>query len=131
MSDLFELFEGAAEAGQSSVVGAARRLDDTEVREAPADLLDVSGPLRELVDAGIVFPFQYLDQGYFDFRHPLLRDAIYTSVLPRDLRRFHGRAAEFNAELIGETHRIDDAVRLLNGVERCLNTHDASALPRE
>ena len=64
-------------------------------------LADLDEPLRELVESGILFPFQYIDQGYFDFRHPLLRDAIYTSVPPRDLRRFHGRAGEFNAELIG------------------------------
>ena len=64
---------------------------------------DIDEPLRELVDAGILFPFQYINQGYFDFRHPLLRDAIYTSVPARDLRRFHGRAGEFNAELIGSS----------------------------
>jgi DNA-binding CsgD family transcriptional regulator len=64
-------------------------------------LVDLDEPLRELVESGILFPFQYLDEGYFDFRHPLLRDAIYTSVPPRDLRRFHARAGEFNAALIG------------------------------
>ncbi len=69
------------------------------IMDRPIAALDE--PFRELVDSGILFPFQYLDQGYFDFRHPLLRDAIYTTVAPRDLRRFHARAGEFNAALIG------------------------------
>ena len=33
--------------------------------------------------------------GYYDFRHQLLRDAIYGSVPPSQLRRFHAQAAEF------------------------------------
>ncbi|HEY4226952.1 MAG TPA: LuxR C-terminal-related transcriptional regulator [Candidatus Limnocylindrales bacterium] len=62
---------------------------------------DLDEPLRELVDDGLVFPFEFIDKGYFDFRHQLLRDAIYSSVPARDLRRFHGRAAEFIPTLIG------------------------------
>ena len=92
--------EGLAVARAASVVGRCF-VPETLAGIMDRPLADLDEPLRELVDAGILFPFQYLDQGYFDFRHPLLRDAIYTSVLPRDLRRFHGRAAEFNAALIG------------------------------
>src|SRR6185312_7756215 len=33
--------------------------------------------------------------GYYDFRHQLLRDAIYGDVPPSQLRRYHARAAEF------------------------------------
>ena len=51
--------------------------------------------LAELVDAAVLHPFQYIDQGYYDFRHQLLRDAIYSSVPPSELRRFHAQAAEF------------------------------------
>src|SRR6478752_969752 len=92
--------EALAVARAGSVVGRCFVPDTIAgIMDRPA--VDLDEPLGELVEAGILFPFQYLDQGYFDFRHPLLRDAIYTSVLPRDLRRFHGRAAEFNAELIG------------------------------
>ena len=40
-------------------------------------------------------PFQYIDHGYYDFRHQLLRDAIYDAVPPSQLRRFHAQAAEF------------------------------------
>jgi DNA-binding CsgD family transcriptional regulator len=92
--------EALAVARAGSVVGRCF-VPDTLAGIMDRPLADLDEPLRELVDAGILFPFQYLDQGYFDFRHPLLRDAIYTSVVPRDLRRFHGRAAEFNAALIG------------------------------
>jgi len=64
----------------------------------PADLDD---PLDELVSAGILFPFEWLEHGYYDFRHQLLRDAIYSGVPKRDLRVFHARAAEFGARLSG------------------------------
>ncbi len=58
-------------------------------------LRDLEPTLDELVDAAILHPFQYVDDGYYDFRHQLLRDAIYGSVPPSDLRRFHAQAAEF------------------------------------
>jgi DNA-binding CsgD family transcriptional regulator/tetratricopeptide (TPR) repeat protein len=51
--------------------------------------------IQELVDASILFPFDYVDQGYYDFNHQLLRDAIYASVPPSQKRRFHAQAAEF------------------------------------
>ena len=58
-------------------------------------LSDLEPTIQELVDAAILYPFDYIDQGYYDFRHQLLRDAIYSSVPPSQLRRFHGQAAEF------------------------------------
>jgi hypothetical protein len=58
-------------------------------------LPDLEPTLEELVDAAILYPFDYVDQGYYDFRHQLLRDAIYSSVPPSQLRRFHAQAAEF------------------------------------
>jgi DNA-binding CsgD family transcriptional regulator len=67
---------------------------------SPAEL---DGPLDELVSAGFLFPFQFLDHGYFDFRHQLLRDALYESVPSGELRRLHARAAEFGTVLIGAT----------------------------
>ncbi|HEX2767082.1 MAG TPA: AAA family ATPase [Candidatus Limnocylindria bacterium] len=51
--------------------------------------------IQELHDAAFLYPFQYVDNGYYDFRHQLLRDAIYDSVPPSELRRFHAQAAEF------------------------------------
>ncbi len=56
---------------------------------------DLEPCLQELVDAAILHPFDYIDQGYYDFRHQLLRDAVYGSVQPSELRRFHAQAAEF------------------------------------
>ena len=44
---------------------------------------------------GFLYPFDYVDEGYFDFRHQLLRDAIYGSVPPAAAPRFHAQAAEF------------------------------------
>jgi DNA-binding CsgD family transcriptional regulator/tetratricopeptide (TPR) repeat protein len=58
-------------------------------------LSELEPTIQELVDASILHPFDYVDQGYYDFRHQLLRDAIYGSVPPSQLRRFHAQAAEF------------------------------------
>jgi len=58
-------------------------------------LRELEATLQELMDAAIIYPFDYIDHGYYDFRHQLLRDAIYGSVPPSELRRFHAQAAEF------------------------------------
>lgn len=62
-------------------------------------LADLEGSLEELVDASFLHPFQYVDEGYYDFRHQLLRDAIYGSIPPSLLRRYHAQAAEFAMNL--------------------------------
>ena len=64
---------------------------------------DLDGPLQELVDSSILYPFEMIDHGYYDFRHQLLRDALYDSVPAAELRRLHARAGEFGAELVGAT----------------------------
>jgi len=64
---------------------------------------ELDAPLDELVAAGVLYPFQFVDHGYYDFRHQLLRDALYGSVATGDLRRMHARAAEFGTVLIGAT----------------------------
>ena len=55
--------------------------------------------IQELVDAAILYPFDFVDQGYYDFRHQLLRDAIYDSLPPSQLRKYHAQAAEFGMTL--------------------------------
>ena len=67
-------------------------------------LAELEPTLDELVDAAILHPFAYVDKGYYDFRHQLLRDAIYGSVPPSQLRRFHAQAAEFVMSLEGVEH---------------------------
>lgn len=66
-------------------------------------LAELDQPLEELVKGGILLPFEQVDQGYYDFRHQLLRDALYDDVPARDLRRFHALAAEFGASMAGPT----------------------------
>ncbi|HEY2916859.1 MAG TPA: AAA family ATPase [Candidatus Limnocylindrales bacterium] len=58
-------------------------------------LPELEPAIDALVDAAILYPFDYIDQGYYDFRHQLLRDAIYSDVPPSQKRRFHAQAAEF------------------------------------
>ena len=58
-------------------------------------LAELEPSIQELVDAAILYPVHYVDQGYYDFRHQLLRDAVYGSLPPSQLRKFHAQAAEF------------------------------------
>jgi DNA-binding CsgD family transcriptional regulator len=69
------------------------------IMDRPVDELD--DPLQELIDCGVLYPAG--SDGYIDFRHQLLRDAIYGSVPLRDRRQLHARAAEFGARLEGQS----------------------------
>jgi DNA-binding CsgD family transcriptional regulator len=64
-------------------------------------LPELESTIDELVEASFLHPFNYIDQGYYDFRHQLLRDAVYGSLPPSQLRRFHAQAAEFGMSLEG------------------------------
>jgi DNA-binding CsgD family transcriptional regulator len=60
---------------------------------------ELDAPLVELVDQAFLDPPG--PRSLYDFRHQLLRDALYRSVSPTALRRLHARAAEFGAALEG------------------------------
>ncbi|HEU5202687.1 MAG TPA: AAA family ATPase [Candidatus Limnocylindrales bacterium] len=64
-------------------------------------IAELDAPLDELVAHAFLYPFQYIDEGYYDFRHQLLRDALYETVPAAQLRRMHARAGEFVPLLIG------------------------------
>ena len=49
------------------------------------------------------FDYGTVDAGFYDFRHQLLRDALYRSTPEADRRRFHARAGEFGTRLEGQT----------------------------
>ena len=65
--------------------------------DLPTEALEA--PLQELIDNFVLEPPGV--RGLYDFRHQLLRDAIYRSVPVGDRRRFHARAGEFGAQLEG------------------------------
>ncbi|HJP88314.1 MAG TPA: AAA family ATPase [Candidatus Limnocylindrales bacterium] len=72
------------------------------IMNLPIEALDA--PIQELLDNDLL---DAPDAGrQLDFRHQLLRDALYRSVPAGDRRRFHARAAEFGAQLEGasDTH---------------------------
>jgi DNA-binding CsgD family transcriptional regulator len=71
------------------------------VMDRPADSLDLA--LQELVDHHVLYPFGSPDRGFHDFRHQLLRDALYRSLPEVDRRRLHARAGEFGAVLEGQS----------------------------
>jgi len=62
---------------------------------------DLDGPIAELIDRSYLYDAG--DPGLIDFRHQLLRDVLYRSVPPTDLRRYHARAAEFGVALEGQS----------------------------
>lgn len=70
------------------------------IMDVPQD--SIEAPLQELVDNFVLDPPGPL-RGVYDFRHQLLRDAIYRSVPVGDRRRFHARAGEFGAQLEGQS----------------------------
>ncbi|MFI5259755.1 MAG: ATP-binding protein [Candidatus Limnocylindrales bacterium] len=74
------------------------------VPEVLAGIMDVppealEAPLQELVDHFVLDPPGA--RGLFDFRHQLLRDALYRTIPTSKRRQLHARAAEFGARLEG------------------------------
>lgn len=67
------------------------------IMDLPQAALD--GPLLELVDQAFLEPPGV--RGLFDYRHQLLRDALYRSTPAGVRRRLHARAGEFGAQLEG------------------------------
>jgi DNA-binding CsgD family transcriptional regulator len=74
--------------------------------EVLAGIMDVrpealDEPIQELIDHFVLEPPG--PRGLYDFRHQLLRDAIYRSVRVADRRRYHARAGEFGTQLEGHS----------------------------
>jgi DNA-binding CsgD family transcriptional regulator len=74
------------------------------VPEVLAGIMDVppealEAPLQELVDHFVLDPPGL--RGVYDFRHQLLRDALYRTIPASERRRYHARAGEFGARLEG------------------------------
>jgi DNA-binding CsgD family transcriptional regulator len=67
------------------------------IMDAPPEALEA--PLAELVDHFVLVPSG--SPAAYDFRHQLLRDALYRTIPTWERRRFHARAGEFGAQLEG------------------------------
>lgn len=67
------------------------------IMNLPPEALEA--PLQELVDHFVLDPPGL--RGLYDFRHQLLRDALYRTIPASERRRFHARAGEFGAQLEG------------------------------
>ena len=92
--------EAQAVARAGAVIGRCFTADVlADIMDVPAEALDA--PLQELCDHFLLVPPH--DDGYFDFPHQLLREAIYRSVKVGDRRRYHARAGQFGARLIGQS----------------------------
>ncbi len=93
-----------AEAG--SVIGRCFVVDVAAgvMQRSPEQL---AAPLQELIDH--FFLVETGRPGLFDFRHVLIRDAIYGSVSEPRRRRLHGRAAEEGEGLPGASEAFASA----------------------
>ncbi len=87
------LAEAASVVGRSFVVDMIAGMTDTPTEQ-------LSGPLQELIDQYVVVETDR--PGLYDFRHVLIRDAIYGLVPEPVRRRLHGRVAELR-DLLPET----------------------------
>ena len=92
--------EARAVASAGAVIGRCF-MPDVLAGVMDKPVADLDGALEELTANAFLFSFGVVDEGYYDFRHQLLRDALYRSVPAADLRRLHARAGEFGAALIG------------------------------
>lgn len=92
--------DGRAVARAGAVIGRCFVPDVLAgIMDRPVAALDA--PLEELVANSILRTFGSVDSEFFDFRHQLLRDALYQSVPTSELRHLHARAGEFGAQLEG------------------------------
>jgi DNA-binding CsgD family transcriptional regulator len=90
--------EAQAVAKAGAIIGRCFNADVLAgVMDLPQDAIDA--PLQELIDDFVLDPPGLRD--VYDFRHQLLRDAIYRSVPVAERRRLHARAGEFGAQLEG------------------------------
>ena len=103
LARMLRLSEDAREVARAGAVMGRCFAPDVLAGIMDRPIADLDGPLQELVDTSILYPFEAVDQGYYDFRHQLLRDALYDSVPVAELRRLHARAGEFGAQLVGAT----------------------------
>ncbi|HEX9044797.1 MAG TPA: AAA family ATPase [Candidatus Limnocylindrales bacterium] len=87
-----EVARSASVIGRCFVPGVLAGMMDASIESLDA-------PLHELVDHDILEPPGL--RGLYDFRHQLLRDALYRTLSPAELRRLHARAAEFGMQLEG------------------------------
>jgi DNA-binding CsgD family transcriptional regulator len=101
ISRLMHRSRGAQEAARAgAVIGRCFTADVLgAIMDVPEEALD--GPLQELCDHFLLTPPG--DDGYFDFPHQLLREAVYRSVKVGDRRRYHARAGRFGSRLAGQS----------------------------
>jgi class 3 adenylate cyclase len=59
-------------------------------RVADAEEADLAAGLAELVDAGLMYPVEGPPRPRFEFKHALIRDVAYGSLLRRTRRSIHG-----------------------------------------
>ena len=100
-------------------LASAKRVAQTAAvmgREFPYDILsNIAGLSREaldnslgqLVEAGLIHTASAETQERFAFKHALMRDAAYESLLKRDRRSLHAAVATALAARNGSTHAVE------------------------
>ncbi len=78
------------------VAAVGGREVEHEVLMAVADRDEAAADVRTLVDAGLLLPTRALDgDDAYSFRHALVQEAVYESMLPTERRRLHQRWGEY------------------------------------
>ncbi len=120
------LSEGARRLIGVAAVGGREVEHDVLVEVAGGEELVLDSDLRALVDAGHLVPSRaFDDDDAYSFRHALLQEAVYETLLPTERRRLHGRWAE----ILG-THGAAQAGadQLVNLAHHWREARDARAL---
>jgi class 3 adenylate cyclase/predicted ATPase len=83
----------------------------------PGDRVDVSPePFRRLQAREMIYlqsPSTFEDTRQYQFKHTLLRDVTYESVLRRDRRTYHAQAARWLEEVTRKSGRTDEYAALI------------------
>jgi DNA-binding CsgD family transcriptional regulator/tetratricopeptide (TPR) repeat protein len=101
LARIAQLSPGAREVARAGAVLGRCFIPEVLAGIMDRPVADLDGPIAELVDRSYLYDAG--DVGFTDFRHQLLRDVLYRSVPPTELRRLHARAAEFGTILDGQS----------------------------
>lgn len=95
LSRIEKLGERTQEVLRLLAVGGASVRDELLATVVDDDLRDIDAALREAVEHQVVV---IGDDGALRFRHALMQEAVYTTLLPRERQRAHARFAQALAD---------------------------------
>ena len=92
----------------------------THLSPEPADSAQVTAPFDDLLDRDLVFERElsaFDSAREFLFKHALLRDVAYESVLRAHRREYHRRTARWLADVTAKPERLTDFTRAMSALK--------------